>query len=123
MKLNKIIILILVIFIKTGNVLSANNIFNVNNVEINKEIYKNKEKIVDKAFEKAFEELSKRYSSRKGGYSRVLKAGFRTGDDAPMAVIELVDRNPEAKKVDKPKKTETKDKKKEAQPEPKVASK
>jgi len=34
----------------------------------------------------------------------VLKAGFRTGDDAPMAVIELVDRNPEAKKVDKPKK-------------------
>ena len=33
-----------------------------------------------------------------------LKAGFRTGDDVPMAVIELVDRNPEAKKVDKPKK-------------------
>ena len=41
----------------------------------------------------------KRYSSRKGGYSRVLKAGYRTGDDAPMAVIELVDRNPEAKKL------------------------
>ena len=40
-----------------------------------------------------------------------------------MAVIELVDRNPEAKKVDKPKKTETKDKKKEAQVEPKLASK
>ena len=72
---------------------------------------------------KVFDELSKRYSSRKGGYSRVLKAGFRTGDDAPMAVIELVDRNPEAKKVDKPKKTDTKDKKKEAQAEPKVASK
>ena len=72
---------------------------------------------------KVFEELSKRYSSRKGGYCRVLKAGFRTGDDAPMAVIELVDRNPEAKKVDKPKKTETKEKQKEAQPEPKVASK
>ena len=72
---------------------------------------------------KVFEELSKRYSKRNGGYSRVLKAGFRTGDDAPMAVIELVDRNPEAKKVDKPKKTETKDKKKEAQPETKVASK
>ena len=67
--------------------------------------------------------MSKRYSSRKGGYSRVLKVGFRTGDDAPMAVIELVDRNPEAKKVDKPKKTENKDKKKEAQPDPKVASK
>ena len=50
-----------------------------------------------------------------------MKAGFRTGDDAPMAVIELVDRNPEAKKVDKPKKTETKDK--ESQIEPKAASK
>ena len=72
---------------------------------------------------KVFETLSKRYANRKGGYSRVLKAGFRTGDDAPMAVIELVDRNPDAKKVDKPKKTETKDKKKEAQPEPKVARK
>ena len=76
-----------------------------------------------KSVSKVFEELSKRYSARKGGYSRVLKAGFRKGDDAPMAVIELVDRNPDAKKVDKPKKTETKDKKKEAQSEPKVASK
>ena len=60
---------------------------------------------------KVFNELSKRYSKRNGGYSRVLKAGFRTGDDAPMAVIELVDRNVEAKKVDKPKKVENKDKK------------
>ena len=76
-----------------------------------------------KSVNKVFSELSKRYNSRKGGYSRVLKAGFRTGDDAPMAVIELVDRNPEAKKLDKPKKTETKDKEKENQPEPKVASK
>ena len=76
-----------------------------------------------KSVTKVFDELSKRYSSRKGGYSRVLKAGFRTGDDAPMAVIELVDRNTEAKKVDKPKKIETKDKKKESQPEPKAASK
>ena len=40
-----------------------------------------------------------------------LKAGFRTGDDAPMAVIELIDRNPEAKKIDKPKKVEGKKKK------------
>ena len=72
---------------------------------------------------KVFETLSKRYANRKGGYSRVLKAGFRTGDDAPMAVIELVDRNPEAKKIDKPKKIETKDKKKVAQPDPKVSSK
>ena len=53
----------------------------------------------------------------------MLKAGFRTGDDAPMAVIELVDRNPEAKKIDKPKKIDNKDKTKETQPESKVASK
>ena len=81
-------------------------------------------KLQDKnSVKKVFETLSKRYANRKGGYSRVLKAGFRTGDDAPMAVIELVDRNPEAKKIDKPKKTLTKDKKKEAQTEPKAASK
>jgi|TARA_X000001036_G_scaffold417184_1_gene434934 large subunit ribosomal protein L17 len=76
-----------------------------------------------KSVSKVFEELSKRYSSRKGGYSRVLKAGFRTGDDAPMAVIELVDRNPEAKKVDKPVKKENKDKTKEAEANPKIQSK
>jgi large subunit ribosomal protein L17 len=72
---------------------------------------------------KVFDELSKRYSSRNGGYSRVLKAGFRTGDDAPMAVIELVDRNPEAKKVDKPKKTVSKEKIKNTQTEQKALSK
>ena len=55
---------------------------------------------------KVFETLSKRYASRNGGYSRVLKAGFRTGDDAPMAVIELVDRDVNAKKIDKPKKAD-----------------
>ena len=76
-----------------------------------------------KSVKKVFDILSKRYASRKGGYSRVLKAGFRTGDDAPMAVIELVDKNPEAKKVDKPKKVEAKDKSKEKQAEPKVATK
>ena len=54
--------------------------------------------------------LSERYNKRKGGYSRVLKAGFRYGDDAPLAIIELVDRDVEAKKVDKPKKVETKEK-------------
>ena len=59
---------------------------------------------------KVFEILSARYVKRQGGYSRVLKAGFRYGDDAPMAIIELVDRNVDAKKVDKPKKTETKEK-------------
>ena len=52
-----------------------------------------------------------------------MKAGFRTGDYAPMAVIELVDRNPEAKKVDKPKKTEIKKETRESQAEPKLASK
>ena len=59
---------------------------------------------------KVFDVLSSRYNKRQGGYSRVLKAGFRYGDDAPMAIIELVDRNTEAKKIDKPKKIETKDK-------------
>ncbi len=44
--------------------------------------------------------LSQRYEKRKGGYSRVMKAGFRYGDNAPMAVIELVDRDINAKKVD-----------------------
>ena len=66
-----------------------------------------------KSVKKVFETLSKRYANRKGGYSRVLKAGFRTGDDAPMAVIELVDRNIEARKIDKPKKVENKEKKSE----------
>ena len=75
-----------------------------------------------KSVRKVFDILSKRYANRKGGYSRVLKAGFRTGDDAPMAVIELVDRDVNAKKVDKPKKVEktTKDKKETT---PKVAAK
>ena len=45
---------------------------------------------------KIFDELSERYKERDGGYTRVLKAGFRYGDSAPMAVIELVDRDPEA---------------------------
>ena len=92
-----------------------------------KNILSNKKRLFSKlqdkkSVSKVFDELSKRYSTRKGGYSRVLKAGFRTGDDAPMAVIELVDRNPEAKKIDKPKKVETKDKSKVPQ-EKKVASK
>ena len=59
---------------------------------------------------KVFDVLSSRYEKRQGGYSRVLKAGFRYGDDAPLAIIELVDRDVEAKKVDKPKKIETKEK-------------
>ena len=51
--------------------------------------------------------LSQRYEKRKGGYSRVLRAGYRYGDDAPMAIIELVDRDPQAKKIDIKKKVET----------------
>ena len=66
-----------------------------------------------KSVKKVFDIFSHRYNKRSGGYSRVLKAGFRTGDDAPMAVIELVDRNLEAKKVDKPKKKENNEEKKE----------
>jgi len=50
--------------------------------------------------------LSQRYEKRNGGYSRVIRSGFRYGDDAPMAVIELVDRDVQAKKVDIKKKTE-----------------
>lgn len=46
---------------------------------------------------KLFSVLSERYAERPGGYSRVLKAGFRHGDSAPMAFIELVDRDPDAK--------------------------
>ena len=53
--------------------------------------------------------LSKRYENRKGGYTRIIKAGFRYGDNAPMAVIEFVDRDVEAKRVDKKKKNPTKD--------------
>ncbi|MFN3835840.1 MAG: 50S ribosomal protein L17 [Glycocaulis sp.] len=46
---------------------------------------------------KLFATLGPRYGERNGGYTRVLKAGFRHGDNAPLAVIELVDRDPEAK--------------------------
>ena len=61
---------------------------------------------------KLIKTLSQRYGKRSGGYSRVLKAGYRYGDDAPMAVIELVDRDPLAKKVDVKKKVDTKEKEK-----------
>jgi len=57
--------------------------------------------------------LSKRYEKRNGGYTRIIKAGFRYGDNAPMAIIELVDRDVEAKRVDKKKKEITKDTKPE----------
>jgi large subunit ribosomal protein L17 len=44
--------------------------------------------------------LAERYAARPGGYCRILKAGFRYGDSAAMAVIELVDRDPDAKGLD-----------------------
>jgi len=56
--------------------------------------------------EKLLKILSQRYEKRNGGYSRVIRAGYRRGDDAPMAVIELVDRDFQAKKIDVKKKPE-----------------
>ena len=64
-------------------------------------------KLQDKSsVNKLVKTLSNRYQKRNGGYSRVIKAGFRYGDDAPMAVIELVDRDANAKKVDVKKKSD-----------------
>ena len=53
--------------------------------------------------------LSKRYEKRTGGYTRIIKAGFRYGDNAPMAIIEFVDRDVLAKRVDKKKKEPAKE--------------
>lgn len=50
--------------------------------------------------QKLFDDLASRYENRDGGYTRVLKGGFRYGDMAPMAFIELVDRDPDAKGQD-----------------------
>ena len=68
-----------------------------------------------KSANKVKKTLSKRYEKRSGGYTRIIKAGFRYGDNAPLAIIEFVDRDLEAKKVDKKKKdtTKTPDKKEE----------
>jgi large subunit ribosomal protein L17 len=72
-----------------------------------------------KSANKVKKTLSKRYENRKGGYTRIIKAGFRYGDNAPLAVIEFVDRDVEAKRVDKKKKVQKKETKQE---EPKSAS-
>ena len=66
-----------------------------------------------KSTNKVKKTLSKRYEKRNGGYTRIVKAGFRYGDNAPMAVIEFVDRDVEAKRVDRKKKDIAKDQKKE----------
>jgi large subunit ribosomal protein L17 len=62
-----------------------------------------------KAANKVKKTLSKRYEKRNGGYTRIVKAGFRYGDNAPMAIIEFVDRDIQAKRVDKKKKDTTKE--------------
>ena len=66
-----------------------------------------------KSANKVKKTLSKRYENRKGGYTRIIKAGFRYGDKAPMAVIEFIERDVEAKRIDKKKKDTTKDQKEE----------
>ena len=60
-----------------------------------------------KSANKVKKTLAKRYESRKGGYTRIIKAGYRYGDNAPLAIIEFVDRDVEVKRVDR-KKKETK---------------
>ena len=62
-----------------------------------------------KSANKVKKTLSKRYEKRSGGYTRIIKAGFRFGDNAPMAIIEFVDRDVEAKKIDKKKKSTLKE--------------
>ena len=62
-----------------------------------------------KSTNKVKKTLSKRYEKRSGGYTRIIKAGFRYGDNAPMAIIEFVDRDVEAKRVDKKKKDTAKE--------------
>jgi len=64
-----------------------------------------------KSTNKVKKTLSKRYEKRNGGYTRIIKAGFRYGDNAPMAVIEFVDRDVQAKRIDRKKKEPAKDQK------------
>ena len=77
--------------------------------------------------DKLVKTLSQRYTKRNGGYSRVIRSGYRYGDDAPMAIIELVDRDIQAKKVDIKKKittpTESKEESKTTTSEKKTKSK
>ena len=61
-----------------------------------------------KSANKVKKTLSKRYEKRSGGYTRIVKAGFRYGDNAPLAVIEFVDRDVEAKRKFKKKKSQDK---------------
>ena len=71
---------------KNNNLISKKNLFS---------------KLQDKNnIKKVIGVLSKRYENRKGGYTRVIRAGFRYGDNAPLAILEFVDRDIAAKKVD-----------------------
>ena len=76
-----------------------------------------------KSANKVKKTLSKRYEKRSGGYTRIIKAGFRYGDNAPMAIIEFVDRDIEAKKVDKKKKSTSKEPEKKEDKKPVAVSK
>ena len=76
-----------------------------------------------KSANKVKKTLSKRYEKRSGGYTRIIKAGFRYGDNAPMAIIQFVDRDVEAKKVDKKKKSTSKEPEKKEDKKPVTASK
>ena len=68
-----------------------------------------------KSANKVKKTLAKRYESRKGGYTRIIKDGYRYGDNAPLAIIEFVDRDVEAKRIDRKKKKLRKSQKKRKQ--------
>ena len=81
----------------------------INNLHAKKNLFT---KLQDKSsLDKLIKTLSPRYKERHGGYRRVIRAAYRYGDDAPMAIIELVDRDINAKKVDIKKKPEESQKK------------
>ena len=92
-----------------------------------KENLKNKKILISKlqdkkSASKVVKTLSKRYEKRNGGYTRIIKAGFRYGDNAPVAIIEFIDRDLEAKKIDKNKNEALKSAQKIKKDEKKVAT-
>ena len=92
-----------------------------------KESLKNKKILISKlqdkkSASKVVKTLSKRYEKRNGGYTRIIKAGYRYGDKAPVAIIEFVDRDIEAKKIDKKKVDTKKEAEKPIKEEKKVAT-
>jgi len=75
-----------------------------NNLQSKKSLFS---QLLDKSsVDKLINKLSQRYEKRRGGYSRIIRAGFRYGDHSPLAIIELVDRDVEARKIDIKKKPE-----------------